>query len=744
MLKKQTIVSILVAVGVMAAWMGVNAYVRQAYPEWFVEAPPESPATPATSPATTQPIGPSTTNPSVSAAASQPTTAPAASVATGPTIAASTSGLAVAPIEQQDLKSVELGSANIDDPKFAMHLRTAEVGGAIDGIVLNQFRRSDDFKKDPDQRRVYVFQQPYANDGGDFSYTRPMATRSITVDGQILDLSNARWAFKSQGENARTLLAPGQPGGKAVVTGPSVTYATTILRHGQPILELTKTFTIFTKDSITGGYEVAVDFGYQNLSGGELTVQSTINGPTLPPREAARPPDRQIMAGYRLKDGGIHFPAPHAVESFNEGVRTFDLTKDDDQNHVAWAGTGSVYFNAFILFEQPAQIAKVAAEVKNIGNPDAEARPVLMTFETVPEKLAAGQTHALSMSGFFGPRWREVISDRDFYAGAVRDYDQTLVVKSGPCGFCAFDWLILGLVGLLNWFHWLAGGFPPINNGDWGIAIILLVALVRTLLHPITKKSQIQMMKMGKMGPEIQKLKEKYGDDKEAFTKAQMTLMKEQGLGPLLGCLPIFLQMPIWIALWQALQSTFELRQAPFLWHWTWIEDLSKPDYLVKFAPGSEWHLPFGMVLDGFNLLPILLALVFHVQARIQNSLTVATTPEQESQKKMMMWMTTLLFPLFLYNGPSGLNLYILTSTFVGMVESKIIRDHIKQREEAEKAAGPVIVDARPTRAARKSRDGRNVEEEPPRKGIAGFMARMQARVEEIQREQEKQKQRKK
>ena len=105
-----------------------------------------------------------------------------------------------------------------------------------------------------------------------------------------------------------------------------------------------------------------------------------------------------------------------------------------------------------------------------------------------------------------------------------------------------------------------------------------------------------------------------------------------------------------------------------------------------------------------------------------------------------MLWMSTFLFPLFLYNGPSGLNLYILTSTFVGMIESKIIRDHIKQKEAAEKAAAPVIVDAKPTRAARKGPIDKPDEDAAPKKGIAGFFQKLQSRVEEIQKEQEKQK----
>jgi membrane protein insertase Oxa1/YidC/SpoIIIJ len=93
----------------------------------------------------------------------------------------------------------------------------------------------------------------------------------------------------------------------------------------------------------------------------------------------------------------------------------------------------------------------------------------------------------------------------------------------------------------------------------------------------------------------------------------------------------------------------------------------------------------------------------------------------------------TLLFPLFLYNGPSGLNLYILTSTFIGIIEAKVIRKHIKEREEAEKS-GQIIVDAgRLTRAARRRKEG---EPEPAKKGgIMGWLAELQEKAEQVRRE---------
>jgi YidC/Oxa1 family membrane protein insertase len=208
---------------------------------------------------------------------------------------------------------------------------------------------------------------------------------------------------------------------------------------------------------------------------------------------------------------------------------------------------------------------------------------------------------------------------------------------------------------------------------------------------------------------------------------------KSQGVTPILGCLPMFLQMPIWIALWSSLQSTFELRQAPFLWGLTWIHDLAKPDALITW---NAIRLPFGIHLASLNVLPVLLGVVFYIQQKMTPK-PPAMTPEQEQQQKMMQWMT-LLFPLFLYNGPSGLNLYILTSTTIGIIESKIIRKHIKEREEAEKA-GQVIIDARPTRGNKqKDRDRREPPEEPKKKGLFGFLADLQARAEEMRRQAER------
>jgi YidC/Oxa1 family membrane protein insertase len=189
--------------------------------------------------------------------------------------------------------------------------------------------------------------------------------------------------------------------------------------------------------------------------------------------------------------------------------------------------------------------------------------------------------------------------------------------------------------------------------------------------------------------------------------------------------------MPIWVALWTTLQNTFELRQAPFLWGLTWIKDLSQADRIIPFT--ASIPLVFTTI-DAINLLPVLLAVVFYLQQKFTPK-PPATTPEQEQQQKMMQWMS-LLFPVFLYKMPSGLNLYILTSTTIGIIESKRIRDHIKQREEMEKK-DKVIVETRATRASKRLPKDKDQE---TKSGLAGWIAGLADRADQIRRDADKRK----
>lgn len=728
--KRQVIQGIAIALILVVGYYFFSGYLHRKYPDFNKPPEPAPVATPAPAPAPAPAPGPPVTPPDTQPD-TQPSTNPSTGPAPAPVLRPGPGTLTVAPAGDGSLAAI--GSATPDDPNFQMLMEVSPHGASIERIILNSYKNADDWYKPEKERGLYVFQKLYPEYSGD---TRPLATQWITVDGQTIDLANVIWepdAMPSSGDGTQ-----------------SVAFATTVRRGDTDLLRVTKRYTLFPASHASLGYEVRIEQTVENLTGDAVRLKTTLNGPTLPPREAARPPDRQVISGYTEENGDITVESK-TLDSFDKEKPTFDLTKNEDGRPLAWSGLSSVYFEALLLPINPAAqntaepaaaapgaFAKVTATgmYVQVTGVDTEDRKVIMRYETPEVTLSArGEKSTTAVMAYFGPRHREVL-ETGYYAALPRQYSDSLVIKSGPCAFCTFDWLIWLLVKLLAWFHWLFGGFS--GAGDWGLAIIALVCLVRTLLHPITKRSQVQMMKMGKMAPEVEKLKKKYGDNKEELNKAMMQLYREHGYGAgmILGCLPMLLQMPIWIALFSALQTTFELRQEPFLWGYTWIHDLAKPDYLIKF--GRPLTLLFGWKLEAINLLPILMAVIFYVQFSIQNKIQPKGTPEQETQKKMMKWMSTLLFPLFLYNGPSGLNLYILTSTLIGIVESKIVRKHIKEREEAEKA-GLVVVDA-PAGNGKAGKRGRQEPAPVKKSWLARKMEELQAKAEEVRKEQERRK----
>ena len=224
--------------------------------------------------------------------------------------------------------------------------------------------------------------------------------------------------------------------------------------------------------------------------------------------------------------------------------------------------------------------------------------------------------------------------------------------------FASMDWFAKFLLGLLNWMH---------NNiyANFGVAIILLTLLVRTVVFPLTWKSMMSMKKMQKVAPELEKLKEEYGDDPEEMQKKQMEFFRERGINPLGGCLPMFLQMPVFIALYRMLGMSYELRGAPFA---GWMTDLSAPDRLIEF----DFSIPvIFFEIDALNLLPILMGVCMFASTKLTPGSQAAMS---NPQQKMLMNIMPVMFAVICYNMSSGLNLYILTSTLLGIAQNLVIQ----------------------------------------------------------------------
>jgi len=352
--------------------------------------------------------------------------------------------------------------------------------------------------------------------------------------------------------------------------------------------------------------------------------------------------------------------------------------------HPHYAGSGPV----------DRSLARNVADLKHqhFVSPTAANRSFIVSFMTSqPRALEPRGTADFSLGVYAGPMDRAILNDVEPYR-ALNLGGLIIYQMSDFCAFCTFQWL----AHLLIWF--LAAAYAI--TFDWGIAIILLVFTVRLILHPLTKKAQVSMHRtmkaMAKFKPEMEKLQKKYANDKQKLQMEQLKLMREHGVNPFgcLGFLPMFLQMPIWIALYAMLFFAFELRQEPAFWGffqmfggWQFLADLSQADHFF-YEFSAPFH-PFGwqfFTMTGINILPLLMGAVFFVQQKYMTPPTAATlSKEQQQQQKIMRVMMIVLFPIMLYNAPSGLTLYIMTSSILGIIESKMIRKHAERLEaEAE------------------------------------------------------------
>ena len=230
--------------------------------------------------------------------------------------------------------------------------------------------------------------------------------------------------------------------------------------------------------------------------------------------------------------------------------------------------------------------------------------------------------------------------------------------------FGMWRWLCYPLVWVLNLFNSL---IP-----NYGVAIILLTILVRLVFWPLTHKSTVGMRRMQEIQPKVKEIQKKFKDNPQRLQQETWALYRENKVNPLSSCLPMLVQIPVFIALFTVLRSAVELRYAPFLW----ISDLSEPEALF-----ASWF-PFG----GLNILPLAMAALTVLQS--------AFTPSSgdNRQQRMMMIMMPLMMLFFFYNFPSALSLYWMLSTAFGVAQAWWIKT--RYGAPARSAGGAVDPDA--------------------------------------------------
>lgn len=227
-------------------------------------------------------------------------------------------------------------------------------------------------------------------------------------------------------------------------------------------------------------------------------------------------------------------------------------------------------------------------------------------------------------------------------------------------------YIMLPLLGFLHWF------IP-----NWGIVIIVFSIIIKIVLHPLTKSSMKAMKKMQALQPMMNEIREKYKDDPAKMNQAIMNLYKEYGVNPAGGCLPLLLQFPILIALYNVFRGAIELRQSSFVW---WINDLSIPDKLISF--------PYALPLIGMKDISGL-ALLMGITMFIQQKMTV-----KDPRQKMMVWLMPLLMTILFNAFPSGLNLYYFVFNLLSIGQQMLMNkqpDEPLRKVEQKKRAGGIF-----------------------------------------------------
>ncbi len=212
--------------------------------------------------------------------------------------------------------------------------------------------------------------------------------------------------------------------------------------------------------------------------------------------------------------------------------------------------------------------------------------------------------------------------------------------------------------------------------GNWGYSIILLTILIKLAFYPLSASGYRNMAQMRELAPRLQSMKEKFGDDRQKMQQAMMELYKKEKINPMGGCLPILVQIPVFISLYWMLLASVEMRHAPFI---LWIQDLSAPDTLFGHIPNVV-PLLGGMPI---GLLPILMGVSMIVQTKLNPK------PADPVQAKVMMIMP-IAFSLFFFFFPAGLVLYWFVNNVLSIAQQARINHLIHKAALAKKKGNAV------------------------------------------------------
>lgn len=268
------------------------------------------------------------------------------------------------------------------------------------------------------------------------------------------------------------------------------------------------------------------------------------------------------------------------------------------------------------------------------------------------------QEKTLKMRVFAGPFESDLLNKIDLY------YSKMDNVKNSDFAACQsfHGWFSFisepfakFLMILMKFFHSICG--------SWALSIVLITVVLRILMSPLNTWSMRSMRKMQEIGPKVRAIQEKYKKDPVKAQTEVMNLYRESKVNPISGCLPLLIQMPFLIGMFDLLKSSFELRGASFIPGW--IPDLAAPDVLFS------WGFSIPLIGSSFHLLPVLLGATMFWQQKLSAAATSnpAEMTDQQRQQQAVGSMMTVVMTILFYNFPSGLNIYWISSMLLGILQ---------------------------------------------------------------------------
>jgi len=443
-------------------------------------------------------------------------------------------------------------------------------------------------------------------------------------------------------------------------------------------------------------YHLWVDLRIKNHRNESREIAYRLDGPTGMPTEGwwySRKISRswggaalRDVAAHSLRDGADLISASRIVSDPEEGKdTTVNLQMASGElNPLAYLGVETQYFAAILLPNGQADTSQHYKSYKGIvvGDKPPEKSEIYLT--NVTSQLASvtktiepqGELHD-RFQFFTGPKRRSLLKQY-----VAPEFPEPVNLSE----LIYYGWPIWGffarpLSDVLQFFYRI---IP-----NYGIAIILLTVVVRLCMFPLSRKQALNAQKMQELQPEMKRITEKYKGDMEKRSKALQELYRKQKYNPLAGCLPLFIQLPIFIGLYRALMTDVALRQAPLISSsFPWATNLAAPDMLWRWDQAIP--IPFLTSTSGWlgpylNVLPLVTVVLFVVQQKM--FMPPPTDAQSAMQQKIMKYMMVFMGFLF-FKVPSGLCLYFIVSSLWGLGERKLLPKLNKDKDKAPATTG--------------------------------------------------------